>query len=108
MKRLLLPLLAALALPIAIEAEPKYEEKILTNRDYESYQNGHLLGALQAICVSRKFDYIDDAQKKELVKFFLEVYKQSSVGTEKEIYESQKYYLLSSRRRYPDCWPEYK
>ena len=69
MKRLLLPLLAALALPIAIEAEPKYEEKIFDKKKYESYQDGHLLGALRTICVSRKFDYIEDAQKKELVKF---------------------------------------
>ena len=108
MKRLLLPLLAALALPIAIEAEPKYEEKIFDQKLSNSYQDGHLLGALQAICVSRKFDYIEDAQKKELVKFFLEVHKEASIGTEKEIYESQKYYLLSSLKRYPDCWPEYK
>ena len=109
MKRLLLPLLAALALPIAIEAEPKYEEKIFDEKTYNnSYQGGHLIGALQAICLSRKFDYIEDAQKKELIKFFLEVHKKSFIGTEKEIYESQKDIVLSSLKRYPDCWPEYK
>ena len=34
MKRLLIPLLAALALPTAIEAEPKYEEKIFDEKKY--------------------------------------------------------------------------
>ncbi len=66
MKRTLLPLLAALALPIAIEAEPKYEIPEDIVEKAKSYQDGHLLGALQAICVSRKFDYIEDAQKKSL------------------------------------------
>ncbi len=109
MKRLLIPLLAALALPIAIQAEPKYEEKIIDEKTYNnSYHGGHLIGALQAICLSRKFDYIEDAQKKELIKFFLEVHKRSSIGSEKEIFDSQADILFSSLKRYPDCWPEYK
>tara|TARA_B100000524_G_C23489567_1_gene312877 strand:- start:194 stop:604 length:411 start_codon:yes stop_codon:yes gene_type:complete len=129
MKRVLLPLLAALTLPTAVNANvnPKVNEKCLKANDYEGCVkvqkaeekkkmekmfrpvvekiiiDSTLLGKTELLCKLREKNYITLFQQAEMLKDAIKSHKRMSNGNEKEVTESQNRVFFNVLNKYPDC-----
>ena len=74
MKRLLLPLLAALALPTSVNAELASDPQI-TERDKAGWTGGYGYGFIVTICEARRFNLINDSEFNYLGKRVINTYR---------------------------------
>ena len=74
MKRLLLPLLAALALPTAVNAELARDYQI-SNREKDGWTGGYGYGFIITICEARRLNLINDSEFNYLGKRVINTYR---------------------------------
>ena len=102
MKRILLPLLAAFALPNAINAN----EKVLSEMsDIEA--NEILLGQVLSVCYAVDRNHITMKQKIDMLGFALNLHERAH-GNKKNIQEDQMNAIGQVLDIFPDCFPEVK
>ena len=75
MKRILLPLLAAIALPTAVNAEFMSNSQI-TDRDKAGWTGGYGYGFLVTLCEAKRLNIINEAEFKYLRKRVINTYKE--------------------------------
>ena len=80
MKRLLLPLLTALALPTAINSELASDYQI-TNRDKAGWTGGYGYGFIVTICEARRLNLINDSEFNYLGKRVINTYRDKLAAT---------------------------
>ncbi len=102
MKRILLPLLAAFALPNAINANEKVLSKM---SDIEA--NKILLGQVLSVCYAVDRNHITMKQKIDMLGFALNLHERSH-GNKKTIQEDQMNAVGKVLDIFPDCFPEVK
>ena len=102
MKRLLLPLLAALALPNTVYAN----EKVLSEmNDIEA--NKILLGQVRSVCYAVDRNHITMEQKIDMLGFALNLHERAHENKQ-TIQEDQMYAVGKVLDIFPDCFPEVK
>jgi len=102
LKRLLLPLLAALAFPIVVNAN----EKVLSEMsDIEA--NKILLGQVLSVCYAVDRNHITMKQKIDMLGFALNLHERAH-GNKKNIQEDQMNAVGKVLDIFPDCFPEVK
>ena len=102
MKRLLLLLLVAFALPNAVNAN----EKVLSEmNDIEA--NKILLGQVLAVCYAVDRNHITMKQKIDMLGFALNLHERAHVNN-KNIQEDQMNAVGKVLDIFPDCFPEVK
>jgi len=102
LKRILLPLLAAFALPNAINAN----EKVLSEMsDIEA--NKILLGQVLSVCYAVDRNHITMKQKIDMLGFALNLHERAH-GNKKNIQEDQMNAVGKVLDIFPDCFPEVK
>ena len=102
MKRLLLPLLAALTLPNTVNAN----EKVLSGmNDIEA--NKMLLGQVLSVCYAVDRNHITMEQKIDMLGFALNLHERAH-GNKKNIQDDQMNAVGKVLDIFPDCFPEVK
>ena len=102
MKRILLPLLAALALPNALNAN----EKVLSvMNDIEA--NKILLGQVLSVCYAVDRNHITMKQKIDMLGFALNLHERAH-GNKQTTEEDQMNAVGKVLDIFPDCFPEVK
>ena len=102
MKRLLLLLLAAFALPHAVNAK----EKVLSEMsDIEA--NKILLGQVLSVCYAVDRNHITMKQKIDMLGFALNLHERAH-GNKQTIQEDQMNAIGKVLDIFPDCFPEAK
>ena len=101
MKRLLLPLVAALALPTAVNAETMS----ITKTEYsDTLSFGSFHGSMMAICHAEKEGFLSNNEKLEMINFATEYHK--GLYKNKTLYNKDKEQISSSiRGLIPNCIP---
>ena len=102
MKRLLLPLLAALALPNALNANEKVSSEM---NDIEA--NKILLGQVLSVCYAVDRNHITMKQKIEMLGFALNLHERALVNKQ-TIQKGQMNAVGKVLDIFPDCFPEVK
>ena len=102
MKRLLLPLLAALALPTAVNANEEIPYKMT-----EVEANRMLLGQILSTCYGVSRNHITMKQKIDMLGFALNLHERAH-GNKKTIQEDQMNAIGKVLDIFPDCFPEVK
>ena len=102
MKRLLLPLLAALALPNALNANEKVSSEISDNE-----VNKILLGQVLSVCYAVDRNHITMKQKIDMLGFALNLHERA-LGNKKNLQEDQINAVGKVLNIFPDCFPEVK
>ena len=102
MKRLLIPLLAAIALPTAVNANEKVSSK-MSNIE----ANKILLGQILSTCFGVSLNHITMKQKIDMLGFALNLHERSH-GNKKTIKEDQMNSVGKALDIFPDCFPEVK
>ena len=102
MKRLLLPLLAALALPTAVNAN----EKVLSEMN-DIEVNKILLGQVLSVCYAVDRNHITMKQKIDMLGFALNLHERAH-GNKKNIQDDQMNAVGKVLDIFPDCFPEVK
>ncbi len=102
MKRLLLPLLAALSFPNAVNAN----EKVLSEKnDIEA--NKILLGQVISVCYAVDRNHITMKQKIDMLGFALNLHQRGH-GNKQTLHEDQMNTVGKVLDIFPDCFPEVK
>ena len=102
MKRILFPLLAAFALPHAVNAN----EKVLSEmNDIET--NKILLGQVLSVCYAVDRNHITMKQKIDMLGFALNLHERAH-GNKKNIQDDQMNAVGKVLDIFPDCFPEVK
>ena len=99
MKRLLLPLLAALALPNALDANEKVSSEISDNE-----ANKILLGQVLSVCYAVDRNHITMKQKIDMLGFALSLHERAH-GNKQTIQEDQMNAVGNVLDIFPDCFP---
>ena len=101
MKRLLIPLLAVLAFPTAVNAETM----TITKTEYfDTLNYGSFMGSLTAICHAEKEGFLSNNEKLEMINIFTSFYKK--IHKDKTTYNEYKEEVLSNiRDLFPNCLP---
>ena len=102
MKRLLLPLLAALALPTEINSNEKVSS---TMNDIEA--NKVLLGQMLSVCYAVDRNHITMKQKIDILGFALNLHERAH-GNKQTIEEDMMNSIGKVLDIFPDCFPEVK
>ena len=102
MERLLLPLLAAFALPNAVNANEKVSSEM---SDFET--NTTLLGQVLSVCYAVDRNHITMKQKIDILGFALNLHERAH-GNKQSIQEDQMKAIGKVLDIFPDCFPEVK
>ena len=102
MKLLLLPLLAALALPNTLNAKEKVTFEM---SDIEA--NKILLGQVLSVCYAVDRNHITMKQKIDMLGFALNLHERAH-GNKKNLQEDQMNAIGKVLDSFPDCFPEVK
>ena len=102
MKRLLLPLLAALALPNALDANENVSSEISDNE-----ANKILLGQVLSVCYAVDRNHITMKQKIDMLGFALNLHERAH-GKKQNIQQDQMNAIGKVLDIFPDCFPEVK
>jgi len=102
LKRLLLPLLAVLALPNVVNSNEKVLSEI---NDIEA--NKILLGQVLSVCYAVDRNHITMKQKIDMLGFALNLHERAH-GNKKNIQDDQMNAVGKVLDIFPDCFPEVK
>ena len=100
MKRLLLPLLASLALPTAVNAETI---TLTENEYFDRLTYGSFSGSIMTLCHAENKGYLSNNQKLELIDFY--TYKLKGMLKDKTNYDRYRSNVFSNIIKvYPNCF----
>ena len=102
MRKLLIPLLAALVLPSAVNSNQKVFSEI---NDVEA--NKILLGQVLSVCYAVDRNHITMKQKIDMLGFALNLHERAH-GNKQTIQEDQMNSIGKVLDIFPDCFPEVK
>ena len=102
MKRLILPLLAVLTLPTAINANEK-----ITSQMTDIEANKILLGQMLSVCYAVDRNHITMKQKIDILGFALNLHERAH-GNKQTIEEDMMNSIGKVLDIFPDCFPEVK
>ena len=102
MRKLLIPLLAALVLPSAVNSNQKVFSEI---NDVEA--NKILLGQVLSVCYAVDRNHITMKQKIDMLGFALNLHERAH-GNKQTIQEDQMNSIGKALDIFPDCFPEVK
>tara|TARA_B100000482_G_scaffold92540_1_gene66660 strand:- start:2 stop:319 length:318 start_codon:yes stop_codon:yes gene_type:complete len=102
MLKLLIPLLAALVLPSAVNSNQKVFSEI---NDVEA--NKILLGQVLSVCYAVDRNHITMKQKIDMLGFALNLHERAH-GNKQTIQEDQMNSIGKALDIFPDCFPEVK
>ena len=102
MKRLLLPLLASLALPNALDANEKVSSEM---SDIEA--NKILLGQVLSVCYAVDRNHITMKQKIDMLGFALNLHERAH-GNKQTLQDDQMSTIGKVLNIFPNCFPEVK
>ena len=102
MKRLLIPLLAALVLPTAVNSNEKASSEIS-----EIEANKILLGQVLSVCYAVDRNHITMEQKIDMLGFALNLHERAH-GNKQTLQDSQLTSIRKVLDIFPDCFPEVK
>ena len=102
MKRLILPLLAVLTLPTAINANEK-----ITSQMSDIEANKILLGQMLSVCYAVDRNHITMKQKIDILGFALNLHERAH-GNKQTIEEDMMNSIGKVLDIFPDCFPEVK
>ena len=102
MKRLILPLLALLVLPTAINANEK-----ITSQMSDIEANKILLGQMLSVCYAVDRNHITMKQKIDMLGFALNLHERAH-GNKQTIEEDMMNSIGKVLDIFPDCFPEVK
>ncbi len=102
MKRILLPLLAALVFPNSLNANEKVSSEMT-----EIEANKILLGQVLSVCYAVDRNHITMKQKIDMLGFALNLHERAH-GNKKTIQEDQMKAVGKVLDIFPDCFPEVK
>ena len=102
MKRLILPLLALLVLPTAINANEK-----ITSQMTDIEANKILLGQMLSVCYAVDRNHITMKQKIDILGFALNLHERAH-GNKQTIEEDMMNSIGKVLDIFPDCFPEVK
>jgi len=102
MKRLILPLLALLVLPTAINANEK-----ITSQMSDLEANKILLGQMLSVCYAVDRNHITMKQKIDMLGFALNLHERAH-GNKQTIEEDMMNSIGKVLDIFPDCFPEVK
>ena len=97
MKRLLIPLLAALALPTAVSS---YETKSqISNARIE----GLTSGSISTICGANELNYISDKNTESMLEIIYNSHMKTYKGSKEEANDSYRKIYSENLEYYPEC-----
>jgi len=102
LKRILLPLLAALVFPNSLNANEKVSSEMT-----EIEANKILLGQVLSVCYAVDRNHITMKQKIDMLGFALNLHERAH-GNKKTIQEDQMKAVGKVLDIFPDCFPEVK
>jgi hypothetical protein len=102
MKRIILPILAALALPTAVNANEKLSSEM---NNIEA--NKILLGQMLSVCYAVNRNHITMKQKIDMLGYALNLHERAH-GNKQTIEEDMKNSIGKVLDIFPDCFPEVK
>ena len=102
MKRLLLPLIAAITLPMLVNANEKVPYKMTENE-----ANKMLLGQILSTCYGVSRNHITIEQKIDMLGFAMNLHE-SAHGNKETMEKDQLDSIGRALRLFPDCFPEAK
>ena len=102
MRKLLIPLLAALVLPSAVNSNQKVSSEI---NDVEA--NKILLGQVLSVCYAVDRNHITMKQKIDMLGFALNLHERAH-GNKQTLQEDQMNSIGKVLDIFPDCFPEVK
>ena len=102
MRRLLIPLIAILALPIAVNATEKVPYKMDENE-----ANRMFLGQILSTCYGVSKNHITMKQKIDMLGFAMNLHE-AAHGNKETIEKDQLDSIGRALRLFPDCFPEVK
>ena len=102
MRKLLIPLLAAIVLPVAVNSNQKVSSEI---SDIEA--NKILLGQMLSVCYAVDRNHITMKQKIDMLGFALNLHERAH-GNKQTIEEDMMNSIGKVLDIFPDCFPEVK
>ncbi len=102
MRKLLIPLLAAIVLPVAVNSNQKVSSEI---SDIEA--NKILLGQMLSVCYAVDRNHITMKQKIDMLGFALNLHERAH-GNKQTIEEDMMNSIGKVLDVFPDCFPEVK
>ena len=102
MRRLLIPLIAILALPIAVNATEKVPYKMDENE-----ANRMFLGQILSTCYGVSKNHITMKQKIDMLGFAMNLHE-ATHGNKETMEKDQLDSIGRALRIFPDCFPEVK
>ncbi len=101
MRKLLIPLLATIAFPTAVNAEKIEMTKIQYFDDLSSIS---FFGSMVAICHADRVGYLKNNEKVQLISFFTDYHKKMH-KTQSTLKNSQQKVILDAKEIFPNCIP---
>ena len=101
MCKLLIPLLAALALPTAVNAE---EIKMTKIQYFDDLSSINFFGSMVAICHADRLGYLKNREKVEMISFFTDYHKNMH-KTKSTLNNAQQKVILDVKDLFPNCLP---
>ena len=101
MRILLIPLLAALALPTAVIAE---EIKMSKIQYFDDLSSINFFGSMVAICHADRLGYLKNRGKVEMISFFTDYHKNMH-KTKSTLNNAQQKVILDVKDLFPNCLP---
>ena len=99
MRKLLIPLLTAFALPTAVNTETIEMTKIQYFDDLSSI---NFFGSMVAICHADKLGYLKNREKVEMISFFADYHKNMH-RTKSTLNNRQQKVILDVKDLFPNC-----
>ena len=101
MRKLLIPLLAALALPTAVNAE---EIKMTKIQYFDDLSSINFFGSMVAICHADRLGYLKNREKVEMISFFTNYHKNMH-KTKSTLNNAQQKVILDVKDLFANCLP---
>ena len=101
MRKLLILLLAVLALPTAVNAE---EIKMTKIQYFDDLSSINFFGSMVAICHADRLGYLKNMEKVEMISFFTDYHKNMH-KTKSTLKNAQQKVILDVKDLFPYCLP---
>ena len=101
MRKLLIPLLAAIAFPTAVNAE---KIEMTKNQYFDDLSSISFFGSMVAICHAERVGYFKNNEKVQLISFFTD-YHTNMHRTKSTLKNRQKKVILDVKDLFPNCIP---
>tara|TARA_B100001057_G_scaffold321483_1_gene321705 strand:- start:237 stop:542 length:306 start_codon:yes stop_codon:yes gene_type:complete len=101
MRKLLIPLLAAIAFPTVVNAE---EIKMIKIQYFDDLSYAYFFGSMVAICHADTLGYLKNSEKVEMISYFTDYHKNNH-RTKSTLNNTQKKVILNVKDLFQNCLP---